>query len=180
MILVYETALKIYGSDYAIKKQIGEGALFKLKKGLYSTTREYSDLACVIARYSEAVFTGASAFYFHGLTDEVPDKYVLATKRGATRLTDVHVKQVFMSEKLFTIGLSAMTYAGLTLRVYDKERMLIELLRNKSKFPYDHYKDILNRYRQEVSRLDVAKIYQYLELFGYKNKYTEMFEAEVL
>ncbi len=55
------------------------------------------------------------------------------------RLTDVRMTQVFSSEKLFIVGLSKITYAGVELRIYNKEHMLIELFRNKSKFPYDYY-----------------------------------------
>ncbi len=180
MVLTYAEALGKYGSDYAIKKQISARALFKPEKGLYSTTPDSSDLACVAARFPEGVFAGESAFYFHALTDVIPDKYVIAIRRNATRSADNRVKYVFMSEKLFEIGLSTLTYNGQMLRIYDKERMLIELLRNKSKFPYDYYKEIVSRYRQEMNRLDIAKIYHYLDVFGYKNKYSAMLESEVL
>ena len=42
--------------------------------------------------------------------------------------------------------------------MYNKERLLIELLRNKNKLPYDYYKEILINYRTIVHDLDIPMI----------------------
>ena len=34
------------------------------------------------------------------------------------------------------------------IHMYNKERMLVELLRNKNKLPFDYYKEILENYKQ--------------------------------
>ena len=39
-----------------------------------------------------------------------------------------------------------------------KERMLVELIRYKSKLPYDYYKEIVLNYRRILPTLDVQEI----------------------
>ncbi len=180
MLLSYDDALKMYGNNYALKKQIVAGMLFKFEKGLYSSTATVPELARITYRYPNAIFTVESAFYFYSLTDVIPEYFVLATPRTATRITDQRIKQVFVSERLFSLGQTTTIYNGVSIRIYDKERLLIELLRNKSKFPYDYYKEILAAYRKGIAQLDLTKVYGYLDAFAYKGKYIDMLETEVL
>lgn len=180
MILSYEDALGRYGSLYAINKKIAEQTLFKIQKGFYSTTSSYSELEVISRRFSDGILTMDSAFYIHSLTDVIPDCYFIASKRNGTRIHDKKVKQLFSSEKLFPVGKTSLDYNGVTINIYDKERMLIELLRNKASLPYDYYKEILANYRRIAPKMDIAKTYRYLESFKFHAKYAEMLEAEVL
>ena len=45
-----------------------------------------------------------------------------------------------------------MNYDGVDIVIYDKERLLVELIRNKRKFSFDFYKEIIenNGYRPEM------------------------------
>lgn len=44
------------------------------------------------------------------------------------------------------------------IKIYSKERMLIEVVRNKSKLPYDCYKEIIGRYRKLVNEMDIQEV----------------------
>ncbi len=180
MIFSYKEAMQHYGSLYAIKKEIARQALFKIQKGFYSTTLSYSEMEFLMHRFPNGILTMESAFYLHSLTDVIPDCYSIATKRNDTRIYDSKVKQIFVSEKLFSLGKTTLETNGALVRIYDKERMLIELLRNKNTLPYDYYKEVLANYRRLVPQLDIAKTYRYLEAFNHNTRYTEMLEAEVL
>ncbi len=54
-----------------------------------------------------------------------------------------------------------MAYNNATIRIYNKERVLIELIRNKSKIPFELYKEIICNYRNVIDDLDVALISDY-------------------
>ena len=49
------------------------------------------------------------------MTDVIPDKTFLTTKRNSTRITDSEVKQVFVSEKIFDPGRIQMEQEGQTI-----------------------------------------------------------------
>ncbi len=66
-----------------------------------------------------------------------------------------------------------------TCRIYDKERMLIELLRFKNKLPYDYYKEILGNYRMQISNLDIERIQKYAAIFPKSKMINTLLESEV-
>lgn len=154
-------ALVRFGSDYQIKKRVREGKLFQLDRGIYSESETVPELAVIFRKYPRAVLTMESAFYFHGLTDVVPDEYELATERNAPKISDKKIRQYFVPEEFFDIGVSEVKTGGYPLRVYDRERMLIELLRFQSKFPFDYYKEVLHNYRKRLPALNIQKIQDY-------------------
>ena len=86
MVLTYKQCIEKYGSDHRLKKEIAEGNLFQQEKGIYSLGRNCSELEIISVKYPKAVFTGESAFYYHGLTDVIPDFYHLATVRTDGRM----------------------------------------------------------------------------------------------
>ena len=79
----------------------------------------------------------------------------MATTRDATKIKDERVKQYFISDGFFEEGIETVDYKGYEIRIYNKERMLIELVRYKSKLPFDYYKEIILGYRKLVPSLDV-------------------------
>ena len=53
------------------------------------------------------------------------------------------------------------------VNMYDKERLLVELIRKRKQIPFDYYKEIISNYRKISDDLDMYKIDEYLSL--YKN-----------
>ena len=64
-------------------------------------------------------------------------------------------------------------------RIYDKERMLIELLSRKNSLPRDYYKEILGNYRNQIHELDIERIQDYAENFPKHKMISEALAAEV-
>lgn len=172
--------LKEYGSDYFIQKKLDEGTIFKVGKAIYSETQFVPDLAIFMLKHPNAVVTMRSAFSFYGLTDVIPDKCDLATSRNAAKIKDVRVKQYFVHPDFFTEGIITTKCKGYDIRIYNQERMLIELIRYKGKLPFDYYKEILLNYRKIIPSLDIQKIQDYALLAPKSNKILEILQAEVL
>ena len=63
--------------------------------------------------------------------------------------------------------------------MYDKERLLIELIRKRRQIPFDYYKEIIANYREIVDELDMYKIEQYLSLFKNDLNLSETLQREV-
>ena len=72
------------------------------------------------------------------------------------------------------------TRRGYPIRIYSKERMLIELLRSKGSLPYDLYKEILTSYRRIIDELDLRLIEEYLEGFPKARLIQKRLDEEVL
>jgi len=146
-----------------IKQAIENKLLFKLDCGLYSDKEKVSDLEIIAKLYEKAILNSDSAYFYHGLTDNIPRNYYLATKKRARKIVDKRIVQTFSVDKYFLIGEEFIYYNNIKIRIYDKERMLIELVRNKNKISYDMYKEIINNYRNIVDNLNFLKLQKYLE-----------------
>ena len=171
--------LKEYGSDYIINKMVAEGKLFRVDKGIFSEKEHVPELALLSYKYPKAIITMETAFYLYGLTDEIPDTCIMATKREAAPIADARVKQVFMPKELLTLGATKMNYNGFDIQIFDKERMLIELVRYKSKIPFNYYKEILRNYRRILPQLNAEKIRNYAESVPKSEKVIRTLQTEV-
>lgn len=180
MVLTYKECVDRFGSDYMIRKEISRERLFQKEKGIYSTNRNCSALAVISVKYPKAVFTGESAFYYHGLTDVIPDTFHLATLRSHTRIKDNEIEQTFTKEELFDMGIVKMQYQNTTIQIYNLERMLIELVRFKNKLPFDYYKEIIASYRNRIEEMDLAEVEEYADKFQCSGKWMDMIQMEVL
>ena len=161
MIYTYKECIKKYQTDYEIRKLLASGKLKRVSRGIYSDDIYESDLAIITKSYPYAVFTMNSAFYFHGLTDTIPCSYYLMTDKDATKIKDERVCQFFDNHDSLALGVETKNYGGTEIRVFTRERMLVELIRNKNKLPFDYYKEIITNYRKMVYELDVQAIQEY-------------------
>ena len=182
MVILLKTrkeCLEAYGSDYFINRMVEEGRLFRVDKGIFSEEEHVPEPALLSYKYPKAVITMDTAFYLYGLTDEVPDYCTMATSRESAPIADVRVKQVFMPKELLGIGVITMDYKGYTIRIFDRERMLVELLRYKSKLPFNYYKEILGNYRRILPQLNAEKIRDYAEAVPKSNRVVRTLQTEV-
>ena len=179
MLYTFKELEKILKSDYQIKKAIADGRIFRVEKGIYSQNQFVHPLDVITKKYPHAVFTMDSAFYFHGLSDVIPDKTYLAVKRNSTKINDPAIVPVFATEKFLDIGKTQITFEGVTINAYNKERMLIELIRNKKSMAYDYYKEIIGSYRKIMNSLDTESIEDYSRAFDFENYIFRTIQEEV-
>lgn len=170
---------KIYKTTYQIRKAISNKEIYKIEKGIYSDNPEVHHLAILMKKYSYAVITGEAAYYYYNLTDIIPSKICLATRDSNTRIHDKEIKQIRMKDSLYKLGSTKIIYEGVTINIYDKERLLIDLARNKNKIGYDLYKEIISNYRKIADKLDISKIEEYLQYFANSDKILGILQDEV-
>lgn len=179
MIYTYRE-LKNNGLDnYNITKKIENNELYKIENGLYSNTEKYNQLEYIVKKYPNSIFTSESAFFYLGLTDYIPSKYFVATKHNAKKIANDKIEQIFMANHFFEIGKSKINYNNVKINIYNKERMLIELIRNKNAFAFDYYKEIISNYREIVDELDMSMLADYLEGFNNGKNIFETIHREV-
>ncbi len=179
MILTYTECISEYGNDYQLNKAVAEEKIYRIELGLYSTKQYPSELEIIAKKYPEVILTGEYAFYYHGLTDVIPEKYHVATKAKAAKLSDSRIIQLYVKDGLLLLGVIEKEINGVTVRIYDKERMLIELLRNKNTMPYDLYKEIVGNYRKIIEELQIWRIQEYADVFPKSKMIKKALEEEV-
>ncbi|MCD7957162.1 MAG: hypothetical protein LUG93_15725 [Lachnospiraceae bacterium] len=180
MLYSYAECENKYGNHYQIAKAVKSGILYKLAQGVYSDMPNVPEFAVIAYQYPRSVFTLDSAFYYHGLTDVIPDIYYLATPKDAAKIRNPKIRQIFNCEDRFPVGISEMNRQGMNIRIYDRERMLIELIRYAKKLPFDYYKEIIESYRRTVYSLDIQRLQEYVVIFPRSEEIMKSIELEVL
>lgn len=180
MIMTFSECCAKCGGRYRAKRQIRNGDLHKVASGLYSDKAEWSDMEVLLARYPKAVVTLQSAYYYYDLSDSIPDAFHLATDRDATKIHDERIVQHFMPKGTIGIGVISCKFLDDEVsRIFDKERLLIETARNKTKLPYDLYKEVIESFRKIKDTLYPAKLTDYLEVFPKRESILRTIENEV-
>lgn len=64
--------------------------------------------------------------------------------------------------------------------IYSKERLLVDLIRFRAKYPMDFYKEVVRAYRQITEELDYYDIEEYAEHFSNGENIILAIQLEVL
>ncbi|GHU17751.1 transcriptional regulator [Betaproteobacteria bacterium] len=129
---------------------VRERGLERIAHGLYMAQDAWDDGMYVIqTRYPAAVFSHETALYLSNLAEREPIKYSLTLKAGtnATGLTKQGVKVYKIKETLLGEGvMEAMSPAGHTLRVYNPERTICDLIRSRSNIEIQDLQTAIREY----------------------------------
>ena len=90
------------------------------------------------------------------------------------------MKQFYENSEAFDMGKTKMNYDGVDIVIYDKERLLVELIRNKRKFSFDLYKELIVNYRKIVHELDMILVAEYAYELPKSHMVMETLRLEVL
>ena len=165
-------------SSYQIKKLVSEGKLYKIENGLYSTKKNNSLLEVVATLYIQDIITLDSAFFYYGLIKKEPEVIYLASLQKARKIKRDNVKQIFMSDHLLHIGEVKMKYKNISFNTYCLERLLIELVRNKTSIDSVVYDEAIKSYKKITRLLNKSKLDEYITYFK-DNKIKYRIEKEV-
>ena len=180
MLFTYAQCKEKYGSHNQLTKAVKKSEIYQLEKGVYSDRKRESDIYVISFKYPRAVLTLNSAFYYYGLTDTIPDKYILATERGAAKITDSRVIQKFENSGTVQLGAVEVEREGNNLHIYGRERLLLELLRNKTKLSFDYYKEVLSNFRKITGELNMQDIQDYAYELPKSAMIMDLLQLEVL
>jgi predicted transcriptional regulator of viral defense system len=176
----YSEALKECGSRSALMRKVSEGKLYLLRRNLYSTEPHIDELVQTMKLIPQGVVTGHTAFYLHGLTDHVPSRIDIATRRNATRISNPEIRQHFVASNLLEVGATVIDSEGEQIRIYDLEAMLFYLLHHEGKLPFDLFKEVMKSYRSRADELDYQKLQSYAAILPGGRRNLERMIKEVL
>ena len=179
MVYSYKEILQKYKNRYELEKAIKNQEIYRLDKDIYSEKSFINPLILYSKKYPYAIITMDSAFYYYDLTDVIPDKIHLATPSNARTIKNQEIEQIFIEKNILNVGKTIVKVNNENVYMYDKERLLIELIRKRKQIPFDYYKEIINNYREIVDELDMYKIEEYLSLFKNDLNLSEALQREV-
>ena len=164
--MIYSTKqlLRKYKNYTAISRLEKAEKIFRISQGVYSDEKSnIADIETFFLTYPNAVLSNESAFLFYELSDYLPEKYTIVTPLKAHKVMSCIVYQGYMQNSLIKIGVKKVKTDFGYIKIFDLERMLIELFRLKTKFSYEYYKEVVGNYRKLAAegKIDFLKISRY-------------------
>lgn len=170
MIYTWDEIVKIEGNRFLAESNITKGKYKKVSHGIYTDSGVHiSELEQLFVQYPRATLTLQSAFEYYSLSDYIPDKYYIVTPYNAHRITNSKVVQSYMNEEVMKIGREKIQTEHGYIYIFDKERMLIELVRLSHRLPYDYYHEVIASYRilKSMNVISMYKISEYCKHIPY-------------
>ena len=152
-----------------IREMLESGLVEKLGHGLYSLSREDVDEYYEFQqRCPKGIFSYGTSAYFWNLSDRVPNVLSCTVPRGynTSRLKiDTKVKYHYLPKELYDIGIvEIISPQGAQIRVYDRERTICDLIRDRKKVDMQLYSNALNVYFKSREK-NIRKLMKYGKAF---------------
>ncbi len=139
-----------------LRVMVERGELEKLSRGLYrlidSPTPTHPDLAAVAVKVPQGVICLISALAYHELTTQIPHEVYLAIDRNSEppRIDFPPVRTFRFSGTAFTEGVERHKVESVTLRVYSREKTIVDCFKFRNKIGLDTCVEALRRYRESL------------------------------
>ena len=154
---------------YKLYSMVEKGEIERLSRGVYTLSDTPSmsepDLAIIATRIPKAVICLISALSFHDLTTQIPHKFSIALPTGIkTPKLDYPPFAVYrFNKESFEAGIETHQIDGVSIRVYNPEKTLVDCFKFRNKIGMDIVLEALKLYRERQS-IDVQKIMEYAKI----------------
>lgn len=129
--------------------------------------------------YPKFVYSFNSAIYLHGLGDILPN-YLEVTGpfnyRPMSKVRDDIITHTDTIEESYNLGIVEIrTTFGNIVKVYDKEKTICDLIKNKNKIEFEVYVKALNNYAKAKDK-NINKLMEYAKLIKIESKVRSQME----
>ncbi|WP_243138672.1 type IV toxin-antitoxin system AbiEi family antitoxin domain-containing protein [Hungatella hathewayi] len=161
-------------SRAVLKRYVEEGQLIRISKGLYVLEYEMADEYMLLqARSSKALFSHGTALFLWGLSDRTPHTIDLTVPHGTNvskiKRDNPHVRFHYVQAPLFEIGKAeTVSPQGGTVFLYDKERCICDLIRDKKEMDMQIYTQTVKDYFRTGA--NTRRLLKYAKAFGIEER----------
>ncbi len=172
--------LKREGVSYQILQELmAEGLVEKIKYGYYQWQDEkaFSEVSVISVLFPDAIVCDMSAAMYYGYTDRVPGIWHIAvdnrSARNKFKIDFPQIKPHFISADRLGIGVSEGKIDGITVKIYDRERIICDCLRRINTMDGEVLNTIIQRYVGDKDK-DSARLMEYAARLGVEKKARRM------
>ncbi len=157
-----------------LKKYTDSGQLERIRKGLYVLKDGLADEYVLLqAQCSRAVYSYGTALYLWGLSDRTPHVIDITIPRGLNparlRRENPNLRCHYVRKCLYELGITqTQSPQGGTVCLYDKERCVCDLIRDKDQVDIEIYTQAIKEYFKH--RPNNRKLLKYGKVFEIEDK----------
>lgn len=151
---------------------IRENKLERVTNGIYLTPEAFEDeLYTLQAKSKRIIFSHETALYLHELTDRDPIEWSVTIPSGynGSNLREAGIKVYTVKKELHLIGVTqSKTLYGRPIKVYDKERTICDIVRNRNNMDVAILNEAIKRYLDNKDK-NIPLLLRYAKELGVQN-----------
>ena len=157
-----------------IKKYVDNGYLEQVCRGVYVLADDIADEYAVLQlRSKQAVFSHGTALFLWGLSDRTPHVYDITIPQGANlsklKRDNKNLRCHYVQQVVYELGITEVqSPQGATVKVYDKERCICDLIRDKEQMDMQIFTQAIKDYFK--SKPNYRRLLKYGKAFGIEDK----------
>lgn len=157
-----------------------KGIIEKVGNGIYIDSTKVEDSYYVFSlELSKVVYSHMTALYFHGLSIKATnDKYDITVPNNYFNYKIKEHNVFYVDKDIYELGLAEVkTPMGNSVRVYDVERCICDIIRSKKRMDSEYVKHSIREYVKRKDK-DLVKLSSYADKMGIKEEvmnYIEVF-----
>lgn len=130
----------------------------RLGRGIYQLSSEEPlgnpDLVNISLRIPKAIICLISALHFYGMTDQIPHQVYIALPQPAEkpRIEYPPLDIIWLSEKVYSVGVEEHLVEGITIKVYSKEKTIADCFKFRKKIGISVALEALKEYLAQPNR----------------------------
>ena len=151
----------------------------RVRQGYYQYVGEdpFSDIPVIANLFPDAVICMESALDYYGYTDRTPAAWHLAVKSTSARnrfhIDYPCVRPHFVQENRYLLGITTAVIDGTEVKIYDRERTMVDLLFHRNKVDSEVFNTAVRRYIRDPEKKE-AQLMRYAKVFHVERKVKEV------
>ena len=158
---------------------VKNGTLVRISRGYYGLPNYIEDEYYKIASKSKnARFSMATALYLHNLSDRTPLVYNITLPFGYSGVLQKEKNVIlnFVKRELLDLGVIEITSPfGMKIKVYDIERTICDIIKNKNKIDAEIFSKALKDYAKSKNK-NLSRLTKYAKSLNIEKKVSEYME----
>lgn len=157
-----------------LKKYMDAGQLERVRKGLYTLRDGLADEYSLLqAQCSKAVYSYGTALFLWGMSDRTPHLVDITVPHGTNlsrlRRDNPDLRCHYVQKEFYELGIAETgSPQGGSVRLYDKERCICDLIRDKDQMELQLFTQAIKDYFK--GKTNPRKLLKYGKLFGIEDK----------
>ncbi len=159
---------------------VKDAKLERVGAGVYKLPEYPIDNFYILSKSSKNMsFSHATALYLHNMTDRIPLIYDITVPYhySGNLLNNKNVSLRYVKDNIFKLGMiDVKTINNLTVKCYDLERTLCDIIKDKNRMDKEIYAKALKEYARSKNK-NILKLVKYAKKLDIEKEVVELMEV---
>ncbi|MCF8002216.1 MAG: hypothetical protein K9K76_10215 [Halanaerobiales bacterium] len=152
-------------SSRQIKRLLDDQIISRIKHGYYILSNTTPREEVIISRlFPNAIIYLESALLHYNYTDRIPNAWQIAVKKHSNPnkydISYLPVKPYYIKEKYLNIGINTVDIDKATVKIYDCEKTICDVLRYENKLENEVFTNAIKRYINDKNK-NIRRLMEY-------------------